>query len=83
MTTPTEGERGGELPTPDPADWQPATSAPFETYGFGGQLRMLRSFVVGLTNRDRRLKPYRRSMQRVVLALVALMAVIIGIALVV
>ena len=53
-------------------DWQPATSAPGELYTPEGQIRSYRNLARGLVDKDRRRKPFRRSMQRTALLLIAI-----------
>jgi hypothetical protein len=68
---------------PEAAVWQPATSEPFELYGFEGEHRIRATFLAGLKNRDPRRKQYRRSMQLVVLGLLAAMIVVVALAMIV
>lgn len=60
--------------------WEPATSKPGEVFTPEGQIKMYGAAARGLTNRDPRLKPYRRQMWRTAGAIVgigvALMALI-------
>ena len=55
----------------DPDDWQPATSRPGELFTIEGQIRASGVFLRGLKNHDPRLRPYRRSMWRTGLAIMA------------
>jgi hypothetical protein len=57
--------------SPDPDDWQPATSRPGELYTPEGQIRSTRNFASGLFSKDPRRKALRRSMQRTSLLIVA------------
>jgi hypothetical protein len=61
----------------DPDDWQPATSRPGELFSVEGQIRSAGAFARGVTNRDPRLRDYRRSMRRTALVFVGI-AVLVG-----
>jgi hypothetical protein len=58
--------------SPDPDDWQPATSRPGELYTPEGQIRSTRNFASGLFSKDPRRKALRRSMQRTALSILAI-----------
>jgi hypothetical protein len=58
--------------TPDPDDWQPATSQPGELYTPEGQIRSTRNLALGLFSKDPRRKALRRSMQRTALSILAI-----------
>ena len=61
--------------SPDPDDWQPATSRPGELYTPEGQIRSTRNFASGLFSKDPRRKALRRSMQRTSLLILASVSV--------
>lgn len=52
-------------------EWQPATSKPGEVFTYEGQIKSVGAFARGMTKHDARLRPYRRSMWRIGLAIVA------------
>jgi hypothetical protein len=68
----------GSTESDDSNDWQPATSEPGELYTVEGRILSVGAFARGATNKDPRLKAYRRSMQRTALVFVAA-AVVVGV----
>jgi hypothetical protein len=67
-------------PVPPPPEWEPAASKPGEVFTPEGQIAAAGAFGRGLTNKDPRLAPYRRSMMSMVLICLAACAVVILIA---
>jgi hypothetical protein len=64
-----------------PEEWSPATSKPGEVFTPEGQIKQAGAFARGLTNRDPRLKAYRRGMWRSALAIIGIgIAVIVVVA---
>ena len=66
--------------SPDPENWQPATSQPGELYTPEGQIRSARNFASGLFTKDPRRKAYRRQMMRIALLFVVLAVVVVVVA---
>jgi hypothetical protein len=63
--------------SPDPEDWQPATSRPGEMFTPEGRIRGAGVFARGIKNRDPRLRAYRRSMFGVALVFVGIAVLVV------